>query len=93
MFIHSKINPLVDKMQAEKKSLSVQKIADIIGISKTMFDQVRNGKSKPTVEVMEKIAIGLKKDMNYFFDNPEWKEYEMQIKPHDQLNEPVAEYQ
>jgi len=93
MFNYYKIKTLITELQNEKKSIRIQDIADGIGIAKGSFENYRDGTSKPTVEVLEKIAVYFKKDMNYFFDQPEWKNYDMKIKPHEQLNEPVAEYQ
>lgn len=68
MFNYSKINNLVDYSQNEKKTLTIQQIADKIGVSKTQFDNYRSGRSMPTVDMLEKIAIYFGKDMNYFFD-------------------------
>lgn len=69
MFNYSKINNLVGYFQNEKKSLTIQQIADKIGVSKTQFDNYRSGRSMPTVDMLEKIAIYFGKDMNYFFDS------------------------
>lgn len=69
MFIYNRINNLIEEFQAENNSITIQKIADNIGISKGMLDQIKSGKSKPTVEFMEKIAVYFRKDLNYFFDN------------------------
>ena len=69
MFIYNRINSLIENFQLENNSITIQKIADNIGISKGMLDQIKSGKSKPTVEVIEKIAVYFGKDLNYFFEN------------------------
>jgi len=69
MFKYNKINALVYDLQQRKKTLTIQHIADNIGISYTMLNQIKNGKSNPTVEVLEKIAIYFGKDMNFFFSD------------------------
>jgi len=67
MFKFNKISDLVDDFQKEKKSLTIQQIADKIGVSKTQFDNYRSGRSMPTEDKLEKIAVYFGKDMNYFF--------------------------
>jgi len=93
MFIYHKIRTLITELQSEKKYITIQKMADDMGIIKKSLENYKEGKSKPSVEQLEKIAIYFKKDMNYFFDQPGWHAYEMQIKPSDQMNEPAEEYQ
>lgn len=68
MFNYNKINILVSELQQKKKSVTIQNIADKVGMSKTMFDDIRNGRSKPTAEKLESIALFFGKDMNFFFD-------------------------
>lgn len=69
MFIYQKIRTLVDNLQAKDKSLRIQDIANALGIAKGSFENYRDGVNKPTVEVLEKIAIYFGRDMNYFFDS------------------------
>lgn len=73
MYKYQLINKLADDLQKEKKSITKQDIADGIGIAMNSYNGYRNGTSKPTVEVAEKIAKYFGKDMNYFFDVEEWK--------------------
>lgn len=69
MYKYQIINKLIENLQKEDSKLRVQDIANEIGISKGMLDQVKSGRSTPTVEVAEKIAKYFKKDMNFFFDS------------------------
>lgn len=69
MYKYQIINKLIENLQKENSKLRVQDIANEIGISKGMLDQVKSGRSTPTVEVAEKIAKYFKKDMNFFFDS------------------------
>jgi transcriptional regulator with XRE-family HTH domain len=70
MFKFNRINTLLDERKKKEKTLTVQEVSNIVGMSKAMFDKVRYGNSKPTVEVLERIAIYFEKDMNFFFDIP-----------------------
>ena len=69
MYKYQIINKLIENLQKEDSKLRVQDIANEIGISKGMLDQVKSGRSTPTVEVAEKIGKYFKKDMNFFFDS------------------------
>jgi len=69
MFIYQKIRTLMDKTQANNKSVRIQDMADEIGISKKSLENYRDGASQPTVEVLERVAVYFGKDLNYFFDN------------------------
>lgn len=68
MFSYQKIRTLVDDFQSKDKSLRIQDIANSIGIAKGSFENYRDGVNKPTVEVLERIALYFGRDMNYFFD-------------------------
>jgi len=91
MFIYHKIRTLITELQVEKKNIRIQDIANGMGMSKGSLENYRDGKSQPSVEALEKIAIYFKKDMNYFFDQPEWKDYGMKIKSYEQNT--IEEYQ
>ncbi len=67
MFNYNKINQLIYDLQQIKKTVTIQNIADSIGISNTMLGAIKSGRSNPTVEVLEKIAVYFGKDMNFFF--------------------------
>lgn len=68
MFNNLKIKFLIEEKQSTKKNLRIQDIANEIGIAKGSLENYRDGISKPTVEMLEKIAIYFQVDMNYFFD-------------------------
>ena len=69
MFIYQKIRTLISDLQIENKSIRIQDIANSIGVAKGSLENYRDGVNKPTVEVLEKIAVYFGKDLNYFFDN------------------------
>lgn len=69
MFKYQKIRTLISELQLEKKSIRIQDIANSIGVAKGSLENYRDGVNKPTVEVLEKIAVYFGKDLNYFFDN------------------------
>jgi len=68
MYKYHLINKLIEDIQREDSKIRVQDIANEMNISKGMLDQVKSGRSNPTVDTAEKIARYFKKDMNYFFD-------------------------
>ncbi|WP_353853719.1 XRE family transcriptional regulator [Bacillus sp. Bos-x628] len=48
------------KLLREQKKLSLEKMADLTGVSKTMIGQIERGESTPTITTLWKIANGLK---------------------------------
>lgn len=48
------------KQLREQKKLSLDKVADMSGISKTMLGQIERGESNPSIATVWKIANGLK---------------------------------
>jgi transcriptional regulator with XRE-family HTH domain len=44
----------------ENKKLSLEKVAELTGVSKTMIGQIERGESSPTIKTIWKIANGLK---------------------------------
>ena len=44
----------------EKRNLSLDKLSEITGVSKSMLRQIEKGKSSPTISTLWKIANGLK---------------------------------
>lgn len=44
----------------EKKKMSLDKVADITGVSKSMLGQIERGESNPTIKTIWRIANGLK---------------------------------
>lgn len=69
MFIYQKINSLIESAQSKNKGLTIQDIADSVEMSIKMLFEYRNGRSIPSVERLEKLAIFFHTDMNYFFDS------------------------
>ena len=57
--IHIKIGRKINKIR-RNKGLSLDKLADLTGVSKSMLGQIERGESIPTVTTLWKIATGLR---------------------------------
>lgn len=55
----------------EDKRLSLEKVADLTGVSKTMIGQIERGDSVPTITTIWKIANGLKISFTSLINNPQ----------------------
>ncbi|WP_066253899.1 helix-turn-helix domain-containing protein [Neobacillus drentensis] len=55
----------------ERKKLSLEKVAEITGVSKTMIGQIERGESSPTITTIWKIANGLKISFTSLINNPQ----------------------
>jgi len=58
------------KMIRKKKDLSLEKVAELTGVSKTMIGQIERGESTPTITTIWKIANGLKISFSALIDSP-----------------------
>lgn len=54
----------------EKEKLSLEKVAQLSGVSKTMIGQIERGESSPTLTTIWKIANGLKISFTSLINNP-----------------------
>lgn len=52
----------------KKKNYSLDKVADLTGVSKPMLGQIERGISNPSVALMWKIASGLNVSFSYFIE-------------------------
>lgn len=59
------------KIIREEKRLSLDKLAQLTGISKSMLGQIENGKSNPTITTLSKIAYGLNIQVTSLITTPE----------------------
>ncbi|WP_445489958.1 helix-turn-helix domain-containing protein [Niallia sp. 03133] len=50
----------------KKRGFSLDKVAELTGVSKGMLAQIEKGKSNPTVSTLWKIAMGLQVSFSYF---------------------------
>ncbi|MGP7818340.1 helix-turn-helix domain-containing protein [Niallia sp. 01092] len=50
----------------KKRGYSLDKVAELTGVSKGMLAQIEKGKSNPTVSTLWKIAMGLQVSFSYF---------------------------
>lgn len=57
----------------KQKNLSLDKVAELTGVSKGMLAQIEKGVSNPTVTTLWKIATGLNTSFSYFMEE-EYKE-------------------
>ena len=55
----------------KKRGLSLDKVAELTGVSKAMLGQIERGESTPTVNVLWKIATGLKVSFSSLLANRE----------------------
>lgn len=54
----------------KSKDLSLEKVAELTGVSKTMIGQIERGESTPTITTLWKIANGLKISFSALIDYP-----------------------
>ena len=59
------------KALRESKKLSLEKVAELTGVSKTMIGQIERGESSPTITTIWKIANGLKISFTSLINNPQ----------------------
>lgn len=52
----------------KQKNLSLDKVAELTGVSKAMLAQIEKGASNPTVSTLWKIATGLNVSFSYFME-------------------------
>lgn len=55
----------------EKEKLSLEKVSQLTGVSKTMIGQIERGDSSPTLTTIWKIANGLKVSFTSLINNPQ----------------------
>lgn len=55
----------------ENRNLSLDKLAELTGVSKSMLRQIETGKSSPTIATIWKIASGLKVSFTSLLKSPE----------------------
>ncbi len=58
------------KNMREQKKLSLDKVASMTGVSKSMLGQIERGESNPTITTVWKIANGLKVPFTSLVDEP-----------------------
>lgn len=57
------------KKLREEKKLSLEKLADLTGVSKSMLGQIERGESSPTISTVWKISNGLKVSFTTLLDS------------------------
>lgn len=59
------------KQIREEKKLSLDKVADMTGVSKSMLGQIERGESNPTINTIWRIATGLKVSFTSLINSPQ----------------------
>lgn len=59
------------KNYREDKKLSLERVAELTGVSKTMIGQIERGESSPTITTIWKIANGLKLSFTSLINDPQ----------------------
>lgn len=59
------------KTYREEKKLSLERVAELTGVSKTMIGQIERGESSPTITTIWKIANGLKVSFTSLINDPQ----------------------
>src|SRR6478609_7736943 len=55
----------------ESKKLSLERVSELTGVSKTMIGQIERGESSPTITTIWKIANGLKISFTSLINSPQ----------------------
>lgn len=69
-----KINLIIAKnlkIYREEKKISLERVAELTGVSKTMIGQIERGESSPTITTIWKIANGLKISFTSLINDPQ----------------------
>lgn len=59
------------RLLRDQKKLSLEKMAELTGVSKTMIGQIERGESTPTITTLWKIANGLKVSFSELIHAPQ----------------------
>ncbi|MFD1674755.1 helix-turn-helix domain-containing protein [Alicyclobacillus fodiniaquatilis] len=68
--IHIKVGRNLQRIRQQRR-LSLEKTADLTGVSKGMLHQIERGETQPTVTTLWKIAIGLNTSFSSFLKEDE----------------------
>ena len=63
----------------EKKGITVNKLANLSGISQSFLRDIELGKKQPTIEYLEYICYGLDITLKDFFDTDEHDEFDKAV--------------
>jgi XRE family transcriptional regulator, regulator of sulfur utilization len=58
------------KKMREQRGMSLDRVAELTGVSKSMLGQIERGESNPTIQTVWKIANGLKVSLTAIIDTP-----------------------
>ena len=56
----------------QERKLSLDKVADLTGVSKSMLGQIERGVSNPTVTTIKKISTGLRVSVTLLINSPQY---------------------
>lgn len=91
MYKSEKISELIAEYRVINKKATYEQIAEEIGISKNSLMNYASGKAKPTVEMLEKIAIFFHKNIDHFFEN-QFSLHQEAVQSSMHLRQPEEEY-
>ncbi|MDV7338103.1 XRE family transcriptional regulator [Terasakiella sp. A23] len=74
----------------KEKKLSLDKAADLTGVSKAMLGQIERGESSPTVSTLWKIATGFEVSLSSFIEPPSKKLGETAVRESDDIRQHPA---
>ena len=66
---HKVVKNMNIKLEREKKLLTQQQLADLVGVDRTLISKIENGAATPSVTTAKKIAAVLGFDWTRFFED------------------------
>ena len=66
---HKVVKHMNIKLEREKKLLTQQQLADLVGVDRTLISKIENGAATPSVTTAKKIAAVLGFDWVKFFED------------------------
>jgi len=66
---HKVVKHMNIKLEREKKLLTQQQLADLVGVDRTLISKIESGVSSPSVATAKKIAAVLGFDWTRFFED------------------------
>lgn len=61
------------KSLREQKALSIEQLANVSDVDRNYISDIEKGKRNVSIEIIEKIIIGLESDFSTFFNDKEFK--------------------
>lgn len=58
------------KQIRQQEGMSIKKLSNVSGVSRTHIRDIEEGKTNPTIDIMCKLAKSLNVELTELFDNP-----------------------